>query len=192
MQPSRRLATPSLPPPFFFFCISLFLVSFGKMLNSYTAAGNEKSFPAAGRKAHFTRFMRLGNATPVPGCARPTAVPSVSEHSAGTGGSQPFPQGNMEGIRGAGFGHRAAFPHLLPCQLRVPQTQPRQTARPSRRTQERGTAPAPASEAQRERVSAFPYVPLIKSPPPRAGGELLRSISCHGDHKSRKSKNTHL
>lgn len=162
------------------------------MLNSYTAAGNEKSFPAAGRKAHFTRFMRLGNATPVPGCARPTAVLSVSEHLAGTGGSQPFPPGKMEGGYAEQGSATAPPSHTF---SRASSASPRPSRdKPSGRpgVPKRGTAPAPASEAQRERVSAFPYVPLIKSPPPRAGGELLRSISCHGDHKSRKSKNTHL
>lgn len=157
------------------------------MLASSAATRNEKSLPAARRRALFTRFLRaLQGAAPVPAPQREGPLwPGTL--GGGRRGPARSPQGR--GRRGAGAGHRAALPHLPRGQPRVPQPQPGQSLRPSPRPQKRGTAPARAPAAQKEKVPAFP---LMKTPPPRAGGELPRSISCHGDHKSRKSKNTHL
>lgn len=148
------------------------------MLVSSSATRNENSLPAARRRALLKRFMRLQ----VPCPPRP---PLSRDTRRGRAGPSRLPPG--KGERRGRVGHYTALLHL-------PQRQPQRgrTRRPSPHSQKWGTAAARPPAAQRERVPAFPYMPFIKTPPPWAGGELPRSISCHGDHKSRKSKNTHL
>lgn len=185
-----------LPPPFFFLfrrsnasllwmtpitTFFFFSVIFGAMLASSTATRSEKSLTRAGRKV----LVLSGALCP---CRAGAGARQQQPRCLGTfDGARPFPA--LPTRDGERRSHRTALSHLPKLQPRVPQPQAGQTLQPLPRPP-KGAHNTPFCSPKGEAVGI--YVPLIKTPPPRAGGELPHSISCHGDHKSRKSKNTHL
>lgn len=159
------------------------------MLASSAATRNEKSLRRAGRKVLVTRFVPLqveSRCPPVPAGARQPQPRCLGTFD----GGRPFPERSTRGR-----GEEEQGPATAPPSHIFPSSSPASHSHKRDRPSSRPRAPKKSAQhrpGQPKGEAVGIYVPLIKTPPPRAGGELPHNISCHGDHKSRKSRNTHL